>query len=238
MTPPSTWPEDVFVLVPSYKAAGALSRLLPDLLSAVPASNICISDDGSHDGSDEVCRGLGVLYVSNLVNKGKGAALAKGFDYLIGEKGASWIMTMDVDGQHAVADLPVFLDAIRRKPGAGIIIGHRDMRLSKMPAARICSNALTSAILSLLTHRKIPDSQCGYRAYSARLVSAAPCRFSRFEMESEIIMRALHLGFPVNFVKVQTLYFFSSSHISHVADTLRWLRAVVSTFAELRRTAL
>ncbi|HMD68241.1 MAG TPA: glycosyltransferase family 2 protein [Chitinivibrionales bacterium] len=237
MTQPSTWPDGVFVLVPSYKAAGALSRLLPDLLSAAPASSVCIADDGSHDGTDTVCRDCGVLYVSNLVNRGKGAALATGFDYLVREKSASWIITMDADGQHAVADLPVFLNAIGRKPGAGIIIGRRDMRLSKMPVARICSNTLTSAILSMLTGTKIHDSQCGYRAYSARLISAAPCRFSRFEMESEIIMRTLHLGFPVSFARVQTLYFSSPSHISHVADSLRWLRAVVSTFAELRRTA-
>jgi len=238
MTQLSTrWPGGVFVFIPSYKAAQSLSRLLPELLNAIPPSNVCIADDGSHDGSDEMCRGFGVLFVSNLVNKGKGAALAKGFGYLTGEKGASWIITMDADGQHAVADLPIFLDAIAGAPGAGIIIGRRDLRLSKMPVARICSNTLTSAFLSLLTGAKIPDSQCGYRAYSAKLLAAAPCRFSRFEMESEIIMRALHLGFPVNFARVQTLYFSSPSHIAHVADTLRWLRAVVSTFAELRRTS-
>jgi glycosyltransferase involved in cell wall biosynthesis len=238
MTQLSTpWPAGVFVLIPSYKAAPSLSRLLPELLRAVPPSNVCVADDGSHDGSDEMCRGFGVLYVSNLVNKGKGAALAKGFDFLTKEKVASWIITMDADGQHSIADLPVFLDAIIVEPGAGIIIGRRDMRPSKMPVARICSNTLTSAFLSLLAGANIPDSQCGYRAYSARLLAAAACRFSRFEMESEIIMRALRLGFPVDFVKVQTLYFSSQSHISHIADTLRWLWAVVSTFAELRRTS-
>lgn len=236
MTPqPSDWPADVFVLLPSYKAVGQISRLLPDLLQAVPASNVCIADDGSHDGTDAAARLHGVLYVSNLVNKGKGAALAKGFTYLMGEKDASWVITMDADGQHAVSDLPAFLEAIRRSPDAGIIIGRRDMRLGKMPPARICSNTLTSVFLSLLTGAAIRDSQCGYRAYSANLLSSAACRYSRFEMESEIIMRAVHLGFPVNFVNVQTLYFSSQSHISHIADTARWLRAIVSIFVELRR---
>jgi glycosyltransferase involved in cell wall biosynthesis len=230
------WPADTFVLVPAYKAAAALNLLLPQLLKAVPAPNVCVADDGSRDGTPQVCGGFEVACVSNLVNKGKGAALAQGFSHLTGDKGASWIITVDADGQHAVADLQVFLQAIRQAPEAGLIVGRRTMRPGAMPLARICSNMLTSAFLSLLTGNRILDSQCGFRAYSGRLLAAAPCRFERFEMESEIIMRACRLGFSVNFVNVQTLYFSTQSHISHVADTLRWLRAVITIFLELRRT--
>ena len=93
----------------------------------------------------------------------------------------------------------------------------------------------TSLVLSLLTGRHILDSQCGFRAYSARLLATAPCRFSQFEMESEIIMRACNRGFSVDFVSVQTLYFSAPSHISPITDTLRWLRAVITIFLELRR---
>ena len=230
----SPWPSDIFVLVPSYKAALPLERLLPRLIAALPASNVCVADDGSHDGTEAVCAKNGVLYVSNLVNKGKGAALAKGFLYLIARRNASWIITMDADGQHSVDDLPVFLNRIHQLPCAGIIIGRRDMRPGKMPLARIVSNIVTSLLLSLLTGRRVLDSQCGFRAYSAACVNAAPCRFQRFEMESEIIMKACNRGFSIDFVPVQTLYFSTRSHISHVADTLRWLRAVIIVFMELR----
>lgn len=230
----SPWPSGIFVLVPSYKSAPSLERLLPKLIAALPASNVCVVDDGSHDGTEAVCAKNGVLYVSNLVNKGKGAALAKAFLYLIAEKGTSWIITMDADGQHSVDDIPLFIRRIREAPGAGIIIGRRDMRPGKMPLARIVSNTLTSLLLSLFTGRRILDSQCGFRAYSAACVNAAPCRYLRFEMESEIIMRACSRGFSIDFVPVQTLYFSTRSHISHVADTLRWLRAVIAVVLELR----
>jgi glycosyltransferase involved in cell wall biosynthesis len=228
------WPPLTFVLVPSYKAAASLERLLPKLIVMLPASSVCVADDGSHDGTEAVCAKNGVLYVSNLVNKGKGAALVKGFLYLISQHGASWIITMDADGQHSVDDIPLFLNRIREAPGAGIIIGRRDMRPGKMPLARIASNTLTSLFLSLLTGRTILDSQCGFRAYSAACINAAPCGCFRFEMESEIIMRACARGFSIEFMPVQTLYFSTRSHISHVADTLRWLRAVVIVFVELR----
>jgi glycosyltransferase involved in cell wall biosynthesis len=230
----SQWFSRTFVLIPSYKAVQSLERLLPALIAVLPASNVCVADDGSHDGTEAVCVKNGVLYISNLVNKGKGAALVKGFWYLIAQHRASWIITMDADGQHSVDDIPLFLRRIREAPGTGIIIGRRDMRPVKMPLARIVSNTLTSLFLSLLTGRRILDSQCGFRAYSAACVNAAPCGFLRFEMESEIIMRACSRGFSIDFVPVQTLYFSTRSHISHVADTLRWLRAVITVFMELR----
>jgi glycosyltransferase involved in cell wall biosynthesis len=235
---PESWPVGTFILIPSYKAALSLKKLLPQCVAMAGAQNVCVSDDGSADGTDAVCRNFNVLYVSNLVNKGKGAALGKGFVYLIAEKSANWIITLDADGQHAVPDIPLFLDAIRASPDAGIIIGRRTMVPGKMPLARIGSNIITSCILSFAARSVILDSQCGFRAYSARLINEAPCRYHRFEMESEIIMRARAKRFSVNFIRVQTLYFSTQSHISHLIDTIRWLRAVITIFIELRRNRL
>ena len=46
-------------------------------------------------------------------------------------------------------------------------------------------------------------------------------------MESEVILKAAHMGYPVGFVPVQTVYLDGSSHISHIRDTVRWILAVV-----------
>jgi glycosyltransferase involved in cell wall biosynthesis len=229
-----SWPADIFVLIPSYKSANSLHRLLPQLITIVPSENVCIADDGSFDGTENVCRQFDTLYVSLAVNSGKGAALSRGFRHLLDNKKASWVITMDADGQHALSDIPAFLSEIRKTPNAGCIIGKRSMTPGTMPLARIFSNTVTSFILSLLTGNRIIDSQCGYRAYSALLLESAVCRFPRFEMESEIILRACASRFSVSFVPVQTLYFSSQSHISAIADTMRWTRAVFSVWIELR----
>jgi glycosyltransferase involved in cell wall biosynthesis len=231
-----SWPPDIFILVPAYQSAESLRQLLPVLFTIVPRENVCVSDDGSNDGTGGVCAEQSVSYVSVDINEGKGAALSRGFKFLLAEKNASWVITMDADGQHAVSDVPKFLAEIRlRRPDAGIIIGKRSMTIGAMPAPRIFSNTITSFFLSLLAGARIHDSQCGFRAYSARLLSSVACRFPRFEMESEIILRALTARFTVSFIPVQTLYFSSKSHISVIADTLRWLRAVASIWLELRR---
>ena len=201
--------------------------MLPGLFTIVPPENVCVSDDGSADDTGTVCRDCDVLYVSGNVNEGKGAALSRGFRFLLDNKKASWIITMDADGQHAAQDIPLFLSEIRAKPDAGIIIGKRTMTFgATMPVQRIFSNTVTSFICSLLSGSEISDSQCGFRAYSGRLLSAVTCRYRRFEMESEIILRACDKGFSVSFVPVQTLYCSTQSHIS--------VAAVISVWFELR----
>jgi hypothetical protein len=103
-----------------------------------------------------------------------------------------------------------------------------------MPLARICSNALTSAFLSLLTGQRIRDSQCGYRVYAVEMLRRMSIEYDRFEMESEVILKASRLRFPIRFVRVQTVYSRDiGSHISHVRDTLRWVKAVLGVWLRM-----
>lgn len=220
------WPQDTAVLVPAYHARQFLSSLLPRIMDHVPAGQIVVVDDASGDGTCALCEMAGITCLRHETNRGKGAALATGFDYLL-QKNFSFIITMDADGQHDPADLGAFVAAKSASSTPGLCIGCRNMKFGVMPPARILSNRLTSFILGLLCGRRILDSQCGYRLYAARLLKKIRIGFDRFEMESEVIMKAAFLGFPIMFTPVQTLYLKGPSNISHVADTLRWTGAVL-----------
>ncbi|MBN1577835.1 MAG: glycosyltransferase family 2 protein [Chitinispirillaceae bacterium] len=223
MTP---WPPDIAVLIPAYKSALLLHRVLPRVMEYAPADHICVVDDASDDGTAQVCGGYGITCLTHGVNSGKGAALATGFRHLTSTD-ARWIVTMDADGQHAPEDLPKFIAASRETPPPGICIGARAMKSAVMPPERILSNLITSRILSVLCGIRIIDSQSGYRLYSIELLKRIDIIFNRFEMESEILMKAAFLGYPVTFTGIQTLYLNGPSHISHVADTIRWIIAVL-----------
>lgn len=236
MKPTQSWPNHTYILIPAYKSVDPLGRFLQKLLLAAPKEKICIVDDGSRDGTEQLCRKMGLEYIAHNNNMGKGAALVSGFDFLINKKGAQWIISMDADGQHSPDDLHLFIDSIGKYPNAGIIIGAREMKPGVMPLARICSNKLTSGFLSLITSNKILDSQSGYRLYSAEMLKVVSLQFRRFEMETEVILKAISAGFQVCFVQVHTLYLKdNSSHISHVFDTLRWIKAVISVWFSLRK---
>ncbi|MDR2692646.1 MAG: glycosyltransferase family 2 protein [Chitinispirillales bacterium] len=152
-------------------------------------------------------------------------------------KRCKWILTMDADGQHSPTDIPRFLAESKKNPASGICIGVRDMRPLSMPPARILSNRLTSLILSLLTGRRIADSQCGYRLYPAEFIKSIQIEYNRFQAESELIQKAAAKHFPIRFTDVQTLYLKGgSSHISHLLDTLRWIAAVGRVWFKLTFT--
>lgn len=227
------WPNDCAVLIPSYLSANELESFLPSLLSVAPPQSILVVDDGSRDHTEDVCRRFGISCMTHRRNKGKGAALRSGF-YELTKRDIAWIATMDADGQHSVNDLPRFIAAARRHPDSGLIIGARSRRLGKMPPMRILSNTMTSAALSLLTRSVICDSQCGFRFYSRRLLAATTTTCDRFEMESEIILRARFAGFPIRSVEIQTLYCTDQSHILPGTDTIRWIRGVICTLARIR----
>jgi glycosyltransferase involved in cell wall biosynthesis len=224
----------VFVLIPAYKAAVSLEPVLMRLQTVVPASNLCVVDDASVDGTPLLCERLGIHCIVHSENRGKGAALTTGFTYLSHERNVAWVLTLDADGQHAPEDIPQFFEAMRNNPNAGIIIGARDISSKKMPWLRFFSNTLTSVALSILCGFRIIDSQSGYRLYNARFLRKVHCVAKRFEMESEILLRAASLHFPVIFVKVQTLYFNGNSHIVHIQDTLRWIKAVAYVWLQLK----
>jgi glycosyltransferase involved in cell wall biosynthesis len=230
---PVTWPPDLHICIPSYQASETLPNFLSELLKTVPAAQVLVVDDGSTDAIGEVCSRLGIRCLRHAKNRGKGAALSTGFNALL-ERGAGAVITMDADGQHAIADLGAFIEEFRLHPEAGIIVGRRIFGKGGMPISRVISNTITSRILSLLCGVPVPDSQCGYRLYSARLLREATLTCTRFTMESEVLLKAARLGFPVRSVPVQTLYFSGQSHIAHLTDTLRWIRAVLGIWLRLR----
>jgi len=233
------WPKDTYVLIPSYKSIGLLRPFIELLTETVPKGYICVVDDASNDGTYEYCIDSGIDCVRHHRNRGKGAALRTGFSHIISTKQqeCKWILTMDADGQHSPADIPRFIAESKKHPALGICIGARDMRPRSMPLARIISNRLTSLILSVLTGRRVADSQCGYRIYSAEFVKSIQIEYNRFQAESELIQKAAAKHFPIRFTGVRTLYLKGgSSHISHLSDTLRWVAAVARVWFKLTFT--
>ena len=229
--------ENIKILIPAYKAEDELRNFLPDLLKKVPAQKILVVVDGIFDETEKVCAELGVETLAFKENRGKGAALISGFEKInAAYPDTKWVITMDADGQHSPDDLGKFFDAIRdADPCIALILGARQRSLKLMPPARIFSNWSTSAFVSHITKQKVADSQCGYRAYKLSAILSIKCKFFRFEMESECILRLNNAGFFVKNVPIQTLYTAQTSHISHLSDTFRWLKAMIITIGDRPR---
>ena len=215
------------IVIPAYNEERYLPNLLKDLLSVT--KNIVIIDDGSKDLTGDMAATLGVPVITQP-HQGKGAALRRGFRYAI-EKGFDWVITMDSDGQHDWKDVPSFVEAMSRANGGGpdIIVGSRMRDASSMPVVRRLTNRFMSGLISRLSGSAIPDTQCGFRAISSRVLRSVVLETSHYDTESELLIKAGKAGFSIASVPIKTIYNGAPSNINKITDTARFLRLLMKT---------
>lgn len=92
-----------------------------------------------------------------------------------------------------------------------------------MPWLRRSVNRAMSRIISRQAGRPLPDTQSGFRLVHLSTWAALPLAARRFEVESEMLLAFLAAGERVEFVPARVRPGGRPSHISPLADTLRWL---------------
>jgi glycosyltransferase involved in cell wall biosynthesis len=229
----------ILALIPAYNVAPYLADVIIRTREFV--SDILVVDDGSSDETYDIAIATESPVVRHETNRGKGAALKTGFAYAI-EHDYDAVITLDGDGQHDPKYIPDFIAAYTKtidvtNPIAkdnisdnicGLIIGSRTKDKADMPFQRRCSNYLTSRILSYILHAPLEDSQSGYRLISVAMLKQLHLRSNRYQLETEIIIKAVKAGFGVSFIPIKVVYganFPTSIH--GWADTFRWLKLVL-----------
>lgn len=82
-------------------------------------------DDGSTDGSAQVCREAGAVVVQHAVNLGQGAALQTGLTFALRQQDVEFLVTFDSDGQHRVEDALKLVAVLREQPDKTVALGSR-----------------------------------------------------------------------------------------------------------------
>lgn len=194
-----------------------------------------VVDDGSTDTTAARAEAAGATVLRHPVNRGKGAALQTAFSHAMEQgRGMTWVVTMDADGQHDPADLPAFYNAATGDVAA--LVGNRMGDTTDMPALRRLTNRLMSWLLSCIIGCRIPDTQCGYRAYRVDVLPHLFTESARYEAESEALIRLGRAGVRIESVPIRTIYCAApASKINPVTDTVRFFAMLQRLRRERRR---
>lgn len=207
------------MVIPAYQAGQTIRPLVQALRDLrLP---VLVVDDASSDPTAAEARRAGAEVKVRSSNGGKGAALREGLEEA-GGRGFGWVLTMDADGQHLASEIPRFLQA-RERTGADLIVGDRMQNPKGMPVDRWLTNRFMSWLISRLTGQEIPDTQCGFRLVSAKILRQVELESQRFEIESELVVKAAWAGFRVASVPVTSVYRRHISFIRPIRDTFRFL---------------
>jgi glycosyltransferase involved in cell wall biosynthesis len=213
----------ICLLIPAYNEAPALGRLVKDVVGR--GFDALVVDDGSSDGSGAIALSAGAMVITNAKNSGKGFSLKAGFDYIV-NNGYEALITIDGDGQHSPEDLAVFVDRYNiEKPD--VICGNRMENPVGMPGLRFITNKVMSALISLVCHQSIKDSQCGYRLVRTDVLRNIQLSSSGFEIESEVLIRSCKKGYRIVSVPVRTIYANERSKINPFIDTIRFIVYII-----------
>ena len=209
------------VVIPAYNPGEALSTVLEGVKRHIRPEHIVVVDDGSVDDTAERARSAGVGLVRHGINRGKGEALKSGFGYLIELGGIEAIFTIDADAQHDPEEIPAFVEAFRAGRG-DLLVGNRMHDRKGMPLIRIMTNIVTSAVVSALAGCRIEDSQSGFRLIGAWVIRKIDLVTSRYETESEILIKSAKIGATVSDIPIRSIYGSEESTIHPLRDTIRF----------------
>jgi glycosyltransferase involved in cell wall biosynthesis len=210
--------DGILAVIPGYQEGPRIATVVEGARAFLP---VVVVDDGSTDDTAAQAEAAGAVVLHQIPNAGKGAALRTGFRYAL-EQGAAAVVTLDADGQHDPAEIPLFLVAFEASRPE-LVVGRRDF--ASMPPVRRLSNTLGGWVFSAAVGRRVPDNQSGYRLIGRQLMAALlDSDESGFEFEVEMIARCIALGLPLTDVPIRTIYGGEPSHIQpwrHFREFLR-----------------
>jgi len=220
--------DDIYALIPAYNAEPFVADVVRKAMAHVPVITV---NDGSKDGTLAQLRSTGATVIDQQPNQGKGAALQRGFRAAM-DQGAAAVITLDADGQHDPAEIPLFVEKFRATH-ADLIIGERDF--SKMPLVRRMSNTVGRSSFSWAVGRSVRDNQSGYRLLSRRLMDAVLASGERgFEFEMDMIVISIKRGWRIDGVPIRTIYGDEVSNIKPMQHVVHFFRMVRDARRKMR----
>lgn len=168
-----------------------------------PAPLVYVVDDGSRDGTSSAAQKAGARVLRHRVNLGKGAALLTGAEAAVRD-GAEVLVLMDADGQHDPGDLARLLEPVLAGR-ADLVLGYRRFT-GEMPPAMRLGNTVLSGLFATLFGRSVRDTQCGYRALTAKALGKLRWTALDYAVETEMLVHAARAGLRMEEVPIATVY--------------------------------
>jgi glycosyltransferase involved in cell wall biosynthesis len=211
---------NVWIVMPAHNEERTIGGVL-DSLRREGWTNVIVVDDGSTDRTAEIARSKGAVVISHPKNMGLGAALRTGLE-VARERGADRAVTFDADGQHDPKAVRALVEAL---DGADVVIGvrqHLGISLHKR-LGNFGLNFITYLFSGVLT-----DSQSGSRAFNRRALEVIRIRSDRYEVSSEIIIRARRRGLRLKEVPVRCFHTpYSKARGTTIASGVRILWGLI-----------
>lgn len=205
---------DIGVLLPTYREAENIERLIDEIEGLPLVTSILVVDDSSPDGTAEIVKAMqkrrrNILLCCRPRKEGLGTAIRDGFKIFLSlTSPPKYVVTMDADYSHNPEAIPRFLSEMQSN--CAIIVGSRYCKggeTARWPFTRRFLSRTANLLARSAVGLKLSDCTSGFRCYSTGFLKsvAQSLRSQSYEIQIEILRKALSGGFeiremPISFV--------------------------------------
>lgn len=176
--------------------------------------NILVVDDGSRDDSQKIVEKIaekhkGIICVSHSQNRGGGAALETGFEYMRRYAEVEFIITFDADGQHQIEDVEKFFKAFSKYPHLEVVFGSRFLKKGSMkhiPPFRRSVLRLGKIFTKMMSGITLSDAHNGYRVFRSETLQKIHLTADSMAYASELVEQVAQHKISYAEVPVNILY--------------------------------
>ena len=191
------------IVIPVYNEERHVLDVLRRVAAVPIEKELVVVNDASRDGTRQVldaverdprsvlagARGpTEVRIFHQSVNRGKGAALHRGFAEALGDV----VVVQDADLEYDPMELPGLVEPIRNGE-ADVVYGSRFLKGHRgFPFWHTLANRLLTFASNLVTGFRLTDMETCYKVMRAEVVKALPLREERFGFEPEVTALLAH----------------------------------------------
>lgn len=158
---------NLLIVIPAYNEEKNIGRVVGMLMEHYPQFDYVVINDGSKDGTAELCRRNGYHMVDLPVNLGLAGAFQAGLKYAY-RNGYAYAIQFDGDGQHRPEYIQPMLDKIQE--GYDIVIASRFLTEKKPKSMRMLGSNLIQMALKWTTGETIHDPTSGMRMFNREMI--------------------------------------------------------------------
>ncbi|ATU05900.1 hypothetical protein BKN14_00010 [Candidatus Gracilibacteria bacterium HOT-871] len=178
------------ILIRAFNEAKVIAGVLEELIQN-GYKNILVVNDGSTDETQSILEDFGekIILVSHATNRGAGAALETGFEYLRRFGKIDYVITFDADGQHLVSDIKKFDEKFDEDAKLGAIFGSRFLEKSKtnVPFFRKVILHLGKIFTFFVSGIYLTDTHNGLRGFRFETIKKIHLKMDSMAYASELI---------------------------------------------------
>ena len=180
--------QNILVIIPAYNEEGSVGKVVEEVRTHLPQTDILVVSDGSTESTSEKARASGATVLELPFNLGIGGAMQAGYQYAC-QRGYDIAVQVDADGQHDPKEIIKLLTALQAEE-ADVVIGSRFIGDSEYKSSFMRRIGITifSGVISMIVGQKITDPTSGFRAANRKAIQLFALNYPQDYPEPEVVI--------------------------------------------------